>query len=387
MADRASGRTHKGWAALALGLVLPGCASLPISGPTGHQVENAAVDGQKPAELPFRLVSVDRMAALPAQAGVAPPVANSSLPAPTDLIGSGDVLDIQIYEAGVALFSGSRLASPGTVASGTGAAQAEHLPATRVDDAGEIFLPFVGKLRAGGHTAGELSVMIRRSLKGLSQDPQVMVSVAQSITNSVIVGGEIAKPGRLVLSTNRESLADVIALAGGWRGEAKDIAVQITRGRARIEYRLAEVMAGADHEFRIQPTDRIELLKKPQTFAVLGAAGRVEQLSFSAPAMSLAEALAASAGPNPNLGDAKAVFVFRFERGADGKEEPVVYHVNMMNAANIFLAQRFAMRDKDVLYVGNAAANQPSKLIQLVSQLFSPIVAVETTLVSTGAIK
>jgi polysaccharide export outer membrane protein len=267
-----------------------------------------------------------------------------------------------------------------------GGAQAERLAPTRVDDSGEIFVPFAGKLRAGGHTTGELAEMIRRSLKGLSQDPQVVVAISQSITNSVILGGELARPGRLVLSTNRESLADVLALAGGWRGEAKDIAVQITRGRSRIEYRLAEVMAGADHEFRIQPGDRIELLKKPQTFAVLGAAGRVEQLAFSAPVVSLAEALAMSGGAGPNLGDAKAVFVFRLEKGADGKDQPTVYHLNMMNPGNIFLAQRFAMRDKDVLYVGNAEANQPSKLIQLVSQMFSPIMAVESVLVNTGTL-
>jgi len=34
------------------------------------------------------------------------------------------------------------------------------------------------------------------------------------------------------------------------------------------------------------------------------------------------------------------------------------------------------MRDKDILYFGNAGANQPSKLIQLISQLFSPILTV-----------
>jgi polysaccharide export outer membrane protein len=32
------------------------------------------------------------------------------------------------------------------------------------------------------------------------------------------------------------------------------------------------------------------------------------------------------------------------------------------------------MRDKDLLYIGNARANQPSKLVQIISQLFSPIV-------------
>ena len=55
---------------------------------------------------------------------------------------------------------------------------------------------------------------------------------------------------------------------------------------------------------------------------------------------------------------------------------PIVYHLNMMKVGSYFLAQRFAMRDKDVLYFGNAAANQPSKVVQLISQLFSPILTV-----------
>ena len=54
----------------------------------------------------------------------------------------------------------------------------------------------------------------------------------------------------------------------------------------------------------------------------------------------------------------------------------MVYHLNMMKTLSYFLAQRFVMLDKDVLYFGNAAANQPSKLSQLISQLFSPILTV-----------
>ena len=68
--------------------------------------------------------------------------------------------------------------------------------------------------------------------------------------------------------------------------------------------------------------------------------------------------------------------MFRYVRDEQGNEVPKVYHLNMMNTGSYFLAQRFAMRDKDVLYFGNAAANQPSKLIQLISQLFSPILTV-----------
>ena len=363
-------------ALLGVAAMVAGCATLPVSGPTG----NAVLHGAGGAG--FRIAEVDRIAALPAVPAPPPLVVDRALAPPTDLIGPGDVIDVQIYEAGVTLFAGGR----GMVAN-AGAAQAEHLPAMRVDDAGEIFVPFAGRLRAGGHTTSELAAMIRRALQGLSQDPQVMISIAQSVANSVIVGGEVARPGRLALTTNRETVSDVIALSGGYRGEAKDIAVQITRGRRRLDYRLADVMSGPDRDLRVSPADRVELLKKPQSFAVLGGAGRVEQVNFSAPVLSLAEALALSGGPNPNLGDAKAVFVFRFEAGADGGEQAVVYHINMMNPGNVFLAQRFIMRDKDVLYVGNAAANQPSKLIQLVSQLFSPIVAVQGTLVNTGVVK
>jgi len=375
-----------GRGALALGLVamLSACATLPVSGPTGGQVIKGARAHGDGAEPSFRIVSVDRPSALPQPVALAPLGITTVLPPPTDLIGPGDVLDIQIYEAGVTLFAGARAAASGTLSAGS--AQAERLPATRVEDSGEIFVPYAGRMRAGGHTTSELAAMIRRALKGLSQDPQVVVGIALPITNSVIVGGEVGRPGRLALTTNRETVSDVIALSGGYRGEAKDIAVQITRGQQRMNYRLADVMSGPDRDLRVAPADRVELLKKPQTFAVLGGTGRVEQLNFSAPVLSLAEALALSGGPNPNLGDAKAVFVFRFEKGADGAEQPTVYHINMMNPGNVFLAQRFIMRDKDVLYVGNAAANQPSKLIQLISQLFSPIVAVQGALVNTGAL-
>jgi polysaccharide export outer membrane protein len=49
----------------------------------------------------------------------------------------------------------------------------------------------------------------------------------------------------------------------------------------------------------------------------------------------------------------------------------------MMQASSYILAQKFAMKDKDVVYVGNALANQPSKLIQVLSQLFFPLVALQ----------
>jgi polysaccharide biosynthesis/export protein len=381
------GRTGNKAARLGMVALLPalaGCATLPVSGPTGAQVVEQA---RQPGPAGFRLVEVGDAAALPVEAAAPLPGApafGAPSARPSDLIGPGDVLTIEIYEAGITLFAGSasRAGAAGGVNGYAGAAQVERLPPARVDDGGLIRLPYVGAIRAGGRTPGELEGAIRAALKGLSQNPQVIVSFDQQIANSVIVGGEVGRPGRLVLTSAHETVSDVVALAGGWRGEAKDLALKLSRGPGRVDLRLSDVIEGAARDMVVAPGDRIELLRAPYSFAVMGAAGRVEQMPFPAPRVTLAEAVAMAGGAHPQAGDAKAIFVFRYEGGT-----PVVYHLDMMRGGSFFLAQRFAMHDKDLLYVGNAAANQPGKLVQLISQLFSPVVAVEGTLVTTGVVR
>jgi len=243
----------------------------------------------------------------------------------------------------------------------------------RVDDYGYIQVPFVGRLRAAGHTAGELQAMIQSGLRGMSQDPQVMVSIEQSITNSVILAGEVTRPGRLVLATNRESLIDAIALAGGYRGSAKDAVARVQRDGQSFEIRLSDLLDMPQQDFQIAPGDRITLVSRPQSFSVLGAPNKSEEIDFPRGKLSLAEAVALAGGANPNAGDAAAVFVFRYVPQANGTEQPTVYHLNMMRPGAYLLSQRFAMRDRDVLYVGNARANQLTKFVQLLSQLFVPV--------------
>jgi polysaccharide export outer membrane protein len=357
---------------LSAALSVAGCATLPSSGPTGIEIRHAAAG--KAGQFPFNLVEVENAAAIP-PAPVAPvPSLTTMPPRPTDLIGPGDVLNVTVYEAGVSLF-GTALrtaAAAGSTVVDT-SSSAERLPAMRVDDYGYIKVPFIGRIRAAGHTAGELQAMIQSGLRGMSQDPQVLVSIEQSITNSVILAGEVAKPGRLVLATNRESLVDAIALAGGYRGNAKDAVARVQRDGQSFEIRLSDLLDMPQEDMQVAPGDRITLISRPESFSVLGAPNKADEIVFPRPRVTLAEAVALAGGANPNAGDAGAVFVFRYVPGPNGAEQPTVYHLNMMRAGAYLLSQRFVMRDRDVLYVGNARANQPSKFIQLLSQLFVPV--------------
>lgn len=355
---------------------LAGCATLPSSGPTGGQIEKSAI-APKDGTTPIRVVQIDTVADLPG-AGTTTPLAPpfpDLAPPPTDMVGPGDILEINIYEAGVALFSGGD-ASGISGQTATPGVQVQKLPPSRVDDLGNISIPYAGTLHVAGVTIGEVEVMIRNSLRRLSQNPQVLVTLSQAINNSIIVGGEVTRPGRLVLQTNRETLSDVVALVGGYRGNAKDLTLRITRGGKNVDVRMNDLVDNPKLDVRAYPGDRMILINNPRTFSILGASGRVEQMPFSRSSVSLAEAVATAGGVNPGAGNPAAIFIFRYVSDEQGKEMPVVYHLNMMHAGSYFVAQRFSMQDKDILYFGNAAANQPSKLIQLISQLFSPILTV-----------
>jgi polysaccharide export outer membrane protein len=293
---------------------------------------------------------------------------------PTDMVGAGDVLDVSIYEAGVTLFLGAGVGNASAIG-----AQSQRLPQIRVDDSGFISLPYAGSIYVAGHTVREVEQIVRSSLRGMSQNPQVLITFGQSISNSIIIGGEVARPGRLTLQTNKESLSDVVALAGGYRGNTKDLLARVSGDGRIIDIRMNDLVDNPLLDVRILPGDRVTLINDPRTYSVLGASGQVAELPFNRSSVTLSEAIANAGGVNSNIGDPAAVFLFRFEKDEQGNDVPKIYHMNMMKAGTYFLAQRFVVRDKDVIYFGNAAANQPSKLLQLISQLFTPIVTATAT--------
>lgn len=361
---------------LALLAGLAGCATLPSSGPTGRQIEKTAIAPEDGS--PIQIVEIHAAADIPVTAGIVSPAAQlpDQDPSPTDMVGPGDILDISIYEAGVTLFASSVNNNALTQMSSNPGVQVQKLPPTRIDDQGDIAIPYAGTLHVAGLTTGQIEAAIRNALRRLSQNPQVIVTLGETITNSIIIGGEVAKPGRLVLHTNRESLSDVIALAGGYRGNSKDLMARIMRGTSNVDVRVNDMVENPALDVRMRPGDRLMLVDDPRTYSILGASGRVEQVPFRRSSVSLAEAVATAGGTNPNLGDPAAIFLFRYAKDAEGKEVPMVYHLNMMQTGSYFLSQKFVMQDNDVLYFGNAAANQPSKLVQLISQLFSPVLTV-----------
>jgi polysaccharide export outer membrane protein len=85
----------------------------------------------------------------------------------------------------------------------------------RVNSAGQISLPLIGTVQAGGLTIQELETTIAKQLDAkFLQDPQVTAFVKEYTSQRVTVEGAVKKPGIYPL-TGRTSLLQAIAMAQG----------------------------------------------------------------------------------------------------------------------------------------------------------------------------
>lgn len=365
--------------------LLAGCASLPASGPTASEVVRSTRADRNP--IGMRIVDVDagvvaQAAAIDAgaRAGIST-LATLARPGRNDAVGPGDQLDIAVFEVGASLFGASRGSADGYDPS----AQAQRFPVVTVDRDGAVHLPYAGTVQVAGRTPAEIAALIERRYAGKSQSPQVVVAVHDNLSDTVYVTGDVRKPGRIELSLQNERLLDAIGTAGGTVAQTQDMVVRVTRDGRQVDQRLDRVRAASPDDLVLVPGDRIELLRQPQTYVVLGAANRPAQVTFDQSNLTLAEAVARAGGPNDAAANPRAVFLFRYDpvRAATAAaaidpaaQQPTIYRLNLLETSSYFLSQRFAMRDKDVLYISNAGINRTAKFVAIINQLFSPVVAV-----------
>jgi len=93
----------------------------------------------------------------------------------------------------------------------------------RVNSNGQISLPLIGGVMAGGRTIPELeSELATKYSAGYLQKPQVSVFVKEFTSQRVTLEGAVAKPGIYPI-TGKTTLIQAIALAGGVDDQTADL--------------------------------------------------------------------------------------------------------------------------------------------------------------------
>lgn len=119
----------------------------------------------------------------------------------------------------------------------------------RVNSNGQISLPLIGGVMAGGRTIPELEAdLAKKYSDGFLQKPQVSVFVKEFTSQRVTLEGAVAKPGIYPI-TGKTTLLQAIALAGGVDDKTADLSGivlmrQIEGKRMAAAYDLRKVRKG-----------------------------------------------------------------------------------------------------------------------------------------------
>jgi len=118
------------------------------------------------------------------------------------LIRAGDVLDIHVWDA-----------DETSLLIGRGGRNTA-LPQMTVSASGEIFMPYVGKVRVRGLTPVRARDRIQDALTGISTSAQVQLNVTPGRNNAVDLVSGVGAPGRYTLENRDTGILSVLAQGG-----------------------------------------------------------------------------------------------------------------------------------------------------------------------------
>lgn len=379
---------------------LAGCSHMPISGPQQRDIDRGAtssISNERNAIVyDYALVDIN-----PVVLGVLDSIAPDSFyrtfgerrrGIPIVKIGVGDVVQTSIFES-----SAGGLFAPGDATARGG--NYVTLPAQTVSSGGTISVPYAGAVRASGRTAGEIQRDIESKLAKRAIEPQVIVNVIEQNADSATVIGD-AGSNKIRITGSGERILDMISRAGGaaatgGRFAGYELLVILQRGGHVASVPFTRLVADAKENIYVAPGDVIYVTRQPKTYVAFGAlasigGGTVEngqtaavstQFQFAQERLNLNEALARAGGLADGRANPQQVFIFRPERretlermgvdlkpfAPDQKLIPTVYRANFRDPSSFFFAQRFDMRDKDVIYASNSDATEVLKVLGYVN--------------------
>ncbi len=217
-----------------------------------------------------------------------------------------------------------------------------------VDDNGDIFYPYVGRVHLAGRTLSNARYYLKTRIAKYIKHPSVNISVAEFANAHVDVLGAVNKPSRIPLTQVPLSLSDAISQAEGENEFGNLRNVILKRGNKTYHINLLAKNNSTSDKIILEPGDVVFVNKFSETrIYVLGEVFEPTVVWLEDDHLNLADALSSAKGTIIERAK-KDVFVIRLNQ----QHHPVAYEVNLSKPAGLLLASRFKLRPDDVIYVG-----------------------------------
>jgi polysaccharide export outer membrane protein len=379
---------------IASSIALGGCGFFPHSGPDYRDIKGEASDGVAPeavgAPLSYALVDLTaRVLSLIPDFGVESIYATfgrGSAPPPVIRIAQGDVIQVTVFESQSGGLFIPREASvrPGNFVT---------FPPQTVDRSGKIEIPYANKVEVLGRSVNEIQDTIRQRLAPLAIQPQIVVSVVDRATDVSVIG-EVNLPNQYKINYKGDRILDIISRAGGIRFPGWDTYVSLQRNGRKATIFFNNLVNHPQENIFVRPGDIVYVYRQQRFYSVFGASGVQSRFDFDAERIYLADAVGRATGLQDAQANPGEVYVYRIEDREqvnafgvtlsafppDQHAIPTIYHVNLRQSDGFFLAQRFPLRDRDIVYVSNADDVEVRKLLSLVGVNSNTTSAVATSI-------
>ena len=354
-------------AAIFLCSLLQGCV-IPRSGPLLSEVEASGERND------IELVSVTPALALASRAANVASFPNDfvqALPLDDDKLASGDGVGVTLWgRDGLGLFSGGAGGTSGTA----GVSGMTDLGEMVIDEAGTIYVPQVGRVRAQGLTPAGLRKAIEKRLSRVTLGLDVSVRRTDRRGQTVTIEGDLGKPGVYPIGPGTQRLSGLLSLAAPNQTNPEQLAVTVRRHGERASVRLTDIYRNGAQDIALRAGDAVIVHNVVENLIVLGAAGAQSRVRLSKRNYTVLDALGDSRGLNDALANPKAVFLMRARpqaavsgaASASGAP-PVVYQFDFTKPEQMVLAGQFSVHDGDAIYISDAPFTQVQKVLSAFS--------------------
>ena len=352
---------------------------LPSSGPSVKDIKDSSVENGGDMFIVEVNQAVIDASARVQSSGFSQSFRNAGV-ASIDTIHSGDTLTVTIWEnVENGLFS-------------TLGQKVTTLPAMRVDQLGNIFIPYAGTVKASGRTSEDLRVKITNLLQEQTPDPQIEVRREAGNGATVSILGGVGGQGVYPIEKSNLRLTGMLATAGGITLDPTVVKITVRRGANVGEIWFQDLLDNPANDIPLRAGDKIVLEKDERYFISMGTTGQ-RRISFETHNPTVLEALAAVGGLRSTQSNAKGIFVFREEPASIANRvlgrsdlvgpQQIAYVVDLTSKSSMFVSGKFQIRDEDTVYVTEAPYVKWRTLLFTVIGGLNATAALDTAL--TGA--
>lgn len=330
---------------LALSLTMQAC----VIAPGMTMTEPAEVDDENVIQVqPITLDSLKEME-VQRQESVEQLAAEFSSSPSRYKIGAGDVLQVTVWDH-------PELTIP------AGSFRDAEEAGQKVDEEGYLYYPYVGMVNVAGLNVGEIREILTERLSTYIQDPQLDVRVVAFRSKRAYVVGEVNEPGIRPIVDIPMTIADAISLSGGLTEDAHKSGVNVSRDGKVYEIDLKAMYDYADssRNMVLQHGDILNVLdRSQQKVFVIGEVKKPGPVEIINSELSLSAALGEVGGVSQTTANPSAIYVIR----GSSSESPEIFHLDAQYATGMVLADRFALRAQDVVFVDTAGVSQWNRVI------------------------